>query len=257
MQSRKMLGFLGLFVLMLSACAMGAPPACTPGATQSCACGGGTMGVQTCNTTGTGFSACGMCSGGVDAGAPDNRASCTNDCAANTAQCVGNGFQTCTRGSDSCFHWSTVTQCTGSNVCQNGACVAPGCTPRCSGTTCAPNSDGCGGMCPCAAGMECATDGTCCTPENGAASCTRFINAWCNRIVMCCTAMGPTACMSWAYSANQCTGHFVSTGFNCASSEWTSRMVCREASQRCANDIPLVSCSDVVAGTANFPPSCN
>lgn len=128
------------------------------------------------------------------------------------------------------------------------------CVPRCENNAC--NGDGCGGICPCAAGMVCGIEGVCCTPENGAAACARVIQAWCQRIVMCCSAAGSNACMPWAYSLAQCTGNFVSRGFDCASPERTSMTICRESSIRCAGDIPLVACSDVLAGTANFPASC-
>ncbi len=45
------------------------PPVCTPGETQNCACPGGVTGVQTCNSSGTGWGYCAGCSGpATDAG---------------------------------------------------------------------------------------------------------------------------------------------------------------------------------------------
>jgi hypothetical protein len=93
--------------------------------------------------------------------------------------------------------------------------------------------------------------------ENGAASCNTVVQAMCNRIVMCCAAAGSSACMSWAYSSSSCVAHNVAAGYDCSASRWTSQTFCSENSQRCAGDIPLIACSDLIGGTVNLPASCN
>lgn len=50
---------LGLLLATISACS--SPPACTPGVTRTCACTAGQMGVQSCNSMGSGYEACGQC----------------------------------------------------------------------------------------------------------------------------------------------------------------------------------------------------
>jgi hypothetical protein len=97
---------------------------------------------------------------------------------------------------------------------------------------------------------------TCCMPENGAVSCNRILNGWCDRIVRCCTAAGAGACIEWAYSMSECRGHFVAEGLDCASADWASMTYCREGVDVCIGDIPLVACSDLYGGTASLPRSC-
>ncbi len=61
--------------------------------------------------------------------------SCTNECSnSGDKQCSGNGYQTCGNyDSDSCLEWNSVTSCSSSETCSNGACIpiTPTCTDEC------------------------------------------------------------------------------------------------------------------------------
>jgi len=83
-----------------------------------------------------------------------------------------------------------------------------------------------------------------------------MLGAWCERVVLCCTASGAPECVDWALSVTACRAYNVSTGFDCSSSEWTSASYCAESVDVCVGDIPLVACSDIYAGTASLPRSC-
>lgn len=63
--------------------------------------------------------------------------------------------------------------------------------------------------------------------------------------------------MPWAYDDAMCRAQFVSTGLDCSSSQFTSQTFCTSQGDACVSDIPLVACSDLAAGTANLPASCN
>ncbi|MDO8740013.1 MAG: C1 family peptidase [Candidatus Woesearchaeota archaeon] len=58
---------------------------------------------------------------------------CTNQCTSGTKQCYGTtGYQTCgDYDSNSCYEWSSVTNCASGYTCSNGACVAS-CTNECT-----------------------------------------------------------------------------------------------------------------------------
>lgn len=95
-----------------------------------------------------------------------------------------------------------------------------------------------------------------CAAENGAATCNRFVTAYCNRVIQCCTAAGPSACPAYGYDAAMCRAEIVTEGTDCSSTEWTDVMYCVTGAMQCANDVPLIACSDVTGGTANLPHSC-
>ena len=90
-----------------------------------------------------------------------------SNCGANPGQNATCLCNKCTDADNKCFDGKTVqtcdnvtgtltkTTCTGVNVCYGGACVDPTCKPSCDGTTCGPDSDGCGGTCNCGGGNLC------------------------------------------------------------------------------------------------------
>lgn len=246
--------FVILFFFALFSCSASGS-VCTPGTTISCVCADG-RGAQSCNAMGSGYEPC-VCSR-AEAGVqmPDATPSCVNDCQQNTAQCVGNAVQRCQRSSDGCYHWTEPSACAAATMCQNGGCVAPSCSPRCDGSRCGPQSDGCGGMCPCPSGMACSNAGSCCVPQTGTEACRTMVAAWCSRLSMCCVAMGSSACMPWAYDATMCANRITSAGLDCGNSMWTTLRVCSTFSEQCTRDIRLVACTDIVNGSANFPTSC-
>ena len=161
-----------------------------------------------------------------------------------TVETCGCGTRVC--GPNICGTGSCGS-CSGGTTCSGGSCVTVG------PTACSPDHPT--GSCS-VAGQTC-RNGSCCTTENGAAACNTVVSAMCSRIIMCCNAAGPSACMSWAYSSSSCIAHNVAAGYNCSSSMWTSQTLCSENSQRCAGDIPLIACSDLIGGTVNLPTSCN
>lgn len=99
---------------------------------------------------------------------------CTDACTAGAKECSGNGYRTCTKGSEGCTVWSAVTACGADQKCSAGACVdvqtcTDACTEgakECSGNgyrTCAKGSDGCtswSAVTPCGNGMMC-SNGSC------------------------------------------------------------------------------------------------
>lgn len=94
-----------------------------------------------------------------------------------------------------------------------------------------------------------------CTTENGAAACNRIIGAFCARIVQCCAASG--TCVEAVRTQSGCVSYFVSRGTDCSAPQYTGTSVCISAAQRCANDIPLIACTDITGGTINLPASCS
>jgi hypothetical protein len=77
----------------------------------------------------------------------------------------------------------------------------------------------------------------------------------CLRFGQCCQSI--TSCDPWATDIGRCKAHFAQAGLNCASSEFTSKLVCASVTNECQNDVPLISCSDIALGTANWPASCS
>jgi hypothetical protein len=89
--------------------------------------------------------------------------------------------------------------------------------------------------------------------QTGAAACDGALAAMCQRFGQCCQAIG--SCEPWATDLSRCKAHFIESGVNCASPEF-SEMVCESVTAKCQGDIPLVACSDLAFGTANWPSSC-
>ena len=90
--------------------------------------------------------------------------------------------------------------------------------------------------------------------QSGAGACDSTIGVMCTRFTQCCASS--TSCQPWATDMARCKAHWVETGLNCASAEFTSKMVCPTATMDCQDDIPLLACTDVANGTANWPASC-
>jgi len=191
-----------------------------------------------------------------DAGEPPPP-ECTDDCTGSEApRCAGAGFQVCVVGLDGCHHWSEITPCGEGATCSGGVCMGTSCVPRCDGTICGAGSDGCGGDCGCGSMMVCSDARSCCTPENGAASCNRIVGAYCDRVIRCCTAPGAPACDTWTATTTSCRAHLLEMGLDCSDSSWTSMTYCAEGVDVCVGDIPLIACSDIYGGTVTLPRSC-
>lgn len=94
-----------------------------------------------------------------------------------------------------------------------------------------------------------------CASQNGAAACNTIIGALCSRVAQCCAASG--TCSASISTMPACVSYLVSQGTDCSSPQFTSTTVCISVAQRCANDIPLIACSDITGGTINFPASCS
>ena len=96
-----------------------------------------------------------------------------------------------------------------------------------------------------------------CPSENGASACNRIIGSWCSRVMMCCNAAGAGVCVDWGYDDALCRAEYVAAGTDCSSSTYTSTTSCIADVDRCVGDVPLVACSDIIAGTGNWPASCD
>jgi hypothetical protein len=75
-------------------------------------------------------------------------------------------------------------------------------------------------------------------------------NASCNNLISGSTtnynACNIEACKAWA----------VRTGLDCSAAKYASKSVCADITTKCVNEIPLMACTDILGGTANFPVSC-
>src|SRR5262249_57331779 len=119
-----------------------------------------------CRATADGWGAlldCGACPAGQGCGAGGVPGKCgTNPCTPASCSQLG---AVCGQVADGCGGLTTdCGTCTGSQSCQNGACVQS-CTPvTCAqvGANCGPIADGCGGSIdcgPCPSGYECGVGG--------------------------------------------------------------------------------------------------
>jgi hypothetical protein len=99
-----------------------------------------------------------------------------------------------------------------------------------------------------------ATDAGVCN-QPGPAACDAAIGAMCQRIAQCCSSL--SSCEAWATDLGRCKAHFAEGGFNCASPEFAGKTVCASLTDQCQGDVPLVACTDLGIGTANWPASCN
>lgn len=97
-----------------------------------------------------------------------------------------------------------------------------------------------------------------CPTINGATGCDDVIGAMCGRYVQCCVTGSTcsTSCASWACSVTACKAEYVTIGTDCSSAIYSSKNVCQSGATTCEGDIPLIACSDAIAGKANFPASC-
>lgn len=222
-------------------------------------CGPNINGAGSCGTCAVGMECSGgqcvpgACSSTSPTGAcPGGQICLSGTCCLTTQICAGMccpAGQTCTAGvctapTQPCSAAFPTGSCPADNTCIRGVCCR--------------NTSVCGSMgaplC-CPAGQACATDGTCCTPENGSLSCTRILTAMCARVVMCCSSS--RSCQTWQYTRADCITQFARNGLDCSSAAWSSQTFCAEQSTRCVNDIPVIACSDIYSRTVNLPQSCN
>jgi hypothetical protein len=124
---------------------------------------------------------------------------CTDECNIESQRvCFGNGWKQCNKGSDGCFHWSTINNCDWSQKCSNGSCVNIDiCSDTLSGSPtneekqlCA-NAGGtiyCGnGWCKC----NCAQEPTVDLTYSGSVTCNQQATlAWTSTHATSCTASG-------------------------------------------------------------------
>lgn len=186
------------------------PRACTPGATESCACPGGSTRTQTCNTAGTGFGACEGCPSTATCSSPVGT-SCTTDsqcCAQSNGDptyCTGESGTyvcraACTQDRD-CVSGCCATRTDGVRVCASAsycACsvsVNGSCT---SDAQCCPQTNG---------------DATYCTTDNGVSTCRAACTTNSDCVSGCCTPRtdGVRVCAAANY-CDPCAAHS-----NCAS----------------------------------------
>lgn len=279
-------GILLVFFLWIVGCAAGGGPACTPSATQACVCGGGAMGVQTCNAMGTGFGTCGMCSSPVpDAGSsracvPNESRACAcsggtmgaqtcnaDGSAFNACQCpmtaprcgdgMCNGTETCSSCAGDCGMCAARCgdgTCNGTETCMScsrdcGMCMS---TPRCGdgmcngSETCSSCSDDCG-ACPPRCG-----DGMC----NGSETCTDCAQD-CGTCGVNCQACAtntdcPSGMMCGRRSCDGAGGCYTPPTTNCATIGGIS-CPSTAAYNRCLGDSecgPLANCRSYSDGAA-------
>lgn len=92
-----------------------------------------------------------------------------------------------------------------------------------------------------------------CATDNGALACGKMVDTMCARFVQCCAT---ASCSPWADSVTTCKAEYVNGGLDCSEANYATASVCSEEVQTCMEDVPLVACSDLTSGTANWPQSC-
>ncbi|MBO4350381.1 MAG: hypothetical protein J6A01_05480 [Proteobacteria bacterium] len=106
----------------------------------------------------------------------EDAVSCTDACTNGAKQCSGNGVQVCSKGSDGCTAWGSVTACASDETCKGGVCeknpitcnntCAAADMRECSGTgyhICTKDANGClawSGVTPCGDNQKC-SNGAC------------------------------------------------------------------------------------------------
>lgn len=202
---------------------------CAPGAQQSCACPGGTEGVQACED-GTHWNSCncstssiGGAGTGTNSGGANSVGGSGGDVSTSTTTSTGAmvvcGDGVC-NGAENCATCTADCGCTGVDVCDNGLCGTPcggqTCPPcqSCGGTQCvadqAKNGTNCpggtcqGGTCvPCQ--PECA--GKCGNAPDGCGGvCNGLCTSGCCLNTTCTTGNTDSACGNSGGTCAQCSG---------------------------------------------------
>ncbi len=91
--------------------------------------------------------------------------------------------------------------------------------------------------------------------QSGAAACDSTLTVMCARFTQCCATVA--SCQPWATDMARCKARWVESGINCAAPSFASKMACSTVTSDCQEDIPLVACTDVANGTANWPATCS
>ncbi len=112
------------------------------------------------------------------------------------------------------------------------------------------------------AGSACSSgnssSGGACVSQSGAVACGDVLDAFCARVVQCCYPNGATTCQctgaAWC-DVTQCKASQLTQGYDCSSPHY-SKSVCQNLATTCTQDVPLMACSDIRAGTDNWPTSC-
>ncbi len=105
--------------LLLPACS-GGTQVCSPGETQACACAGGASGVQTCNSSGSGWGVCAGCPGTPP----------PSDAGTTMTMCRPSGVAVLTCG---CWGPAVEGQVVAATGCCSGFAVQTRCTGFCPG----------------------------------------------------------------------------------------------------------------------------
>jgi hypothetical protein len=227
-----------LLSLILSACGDAGDPGgdrlCTPNETRSCLCPGGRSGVQSCTSSGDGYTSCAGCSASATCGdgtcnGSETCSSCRQDCGACGATCGDgscNGGETCSSCSTDCGPCSSTcsageTRCSGS--CVNLASDRSNCGT--CGNACSGSSQCISGRCQTSSpscvsvGSACTSASTCCPdPSSGVrALCTNF--------------EGASSCASTCTSNSQCNSGCCALRDDgqrvCAASRFCATPACR------------------------------
>lgn len=219
---RKVWWFI-LFPALVSGCGAAEGPsrvssfACTPGATQACACPGGSQGVQTCTDQGDRFGSCSACPAAVhDAGstptdtgsAPPDAGSPSLDAGPRPVTDVPSTPEPCSTATScaTCTPRAGCGWCGALNRCVevNTSCTAPragscasgwACTPTdCADTTscrsCTQNSDCISNVC----GRRSCDGARACAPVRAGAACDSVDGLQCPAVAMWEACTNDTQC---------------------------------------------------------------
>ncbi len=161
---------------------------------------------------------------------------CSNECAAGSVQCAGNGFQSCgDHDDDACLEWSGIVGCQDGTSCSGGVCTRF-CANECEGqaTRCGP-----GGLQNCGQfdGDDCLewSPGAPC-PEGGvcdAGACAQVCNDECMAGVLDCDGASVIECGN--FDADGCSEW--SLGIPCADGEVCNGGACDVFDAGCEGDI--------------------
>ncbi len=230
------------------------PTSCSLGAKS---CDGN--GVRTCEQLGscTAWSAAVACGAGVCSGG-QCVTTCTSQCTLGATYCSADGYRSCIQTASGCNDWSsTVTSCTGGQVCSGGGCAAT-CADRCaagakqcSGSgvqTCEVKASGCldwSDPVPCTGGNVC-TAGMCVASSTNqcATGDKRCMGG--DQIQTC--QMQASGCLDWS-PAQLCPG-----GGTCAGNQCVS---CTSGAKRCGGSTVEECMAGAWTPISSCPFGCN
>ncbi len=92
-----------------------------------------------------------------------------------------------------------------------------------------------------------------CETTPGSLACGQVVEALCSRTVYCCEAGG---CGAWGESVAACKAGHLEAGLDCSAAVYATAQACASDVLACELEAFGVDCSDLLAGLANWPPSC-